>query len=91
MTCAYFSAEKYAHVTFFFYGGIEQPYAGEERMLIPSPDVATYDLQPEMSAAEVTDKLESAIRGGNYDVIICNFANGDMAISPLAKLQMITS
>lgn len=78
--------EKYAHVTFFFSGGIEQPYEGEERMLIPSPDVATYDLQPEMSAAEVTDKLESAIRGGNYDVIICNFANGDM-VGHTGKLE----
>jgi 2,3-bisphosphoglycerate-independent phosphoglycerate mutase len=70
--------EKYAHVTFFFSGGVEQPYPGEERTLIPSPKVATYDLQPEMSAAEVTDKLEAAIRSGAYDVIVCNYANGDM-------------
>ena len=78
--------EKYAHVTFFFSGGTEQPYEGEERVLIASPDVATYDLQPEMSAAAVTDKLESAIRGGNYDVIICNFANGDM-VGHTGKMQ----
>ena len=70
--------EKYAHVTFFFSGGVEQPYPGEDRLLIPSPKVATYDLQPEMSAPEVTDKLEEAIRSGDYDVIVCNYANGDM-------------
>ncbi|MEH6909181.1 MAG: 2,3-bisphosphoglycerate-independent phosphoglycerate mutase [Oceanicoccus sp.] len=70
--------EKYAHVTFFFSGGREQPYEGEERELIPSPDVATYDLKPEMSAPEVTDKLVAAIKGGHYDTIICNYANGDM-------------
>ena len=70
--------EKYAHVTFFFSGGVEQPYEGEERILVKSPDVATYDLQPEMSAPEVTDKLVAAIKGGEYDVIICNYANGDM-------------
>ncbi|HDZ09330.1 2,3-bisphosphoglycerate-independent phosphoglycerate mutase [Pseudohongiella sp.] len=70
--------EKYAHVTFFFSGGREQPYEGEDRILIPSPDVATYDLQPEMSAPEVTDKLDEAIRSGKYDAIICNYANGDM-------------
>lgn len=70
--------EKYAHVTFFFSGGREQPFAGEDRVLVPSPPVATYDLQPEMSAFEVTDKLEAAIRSGQYDAIICNFANGDM-------------
>lgn len=70
--------EKYAHVTFFFSGGQESLYPGEDRVLVPSPDVATYDLKPEMSAFEVTDKLVSAIKGGNYDAIICNFANGDM-------------
>ncbi len=70
--------EKYAHVTFFFSGGREDCYPGEKRTLIPSPDVATYDLKPEMSAPEVTDNLVSAITGGQYDVIICNFANGDM-------------
>ena len=70
--------EKYAHVTFFFSGGREDPYPGEERILVPSPQVATYDLQPEMSAPEVTDRLAEAIRSGRYDVLICNFANGDM-------------
>ena len=70
--------EKYAHVTFFFSGGREALYDGEDRELIPSPDVATYDLKPEMSAPEVTDKLVAAIRSGKYDTIICNYANGDM-------------
>jgi len=70
--------EKYAHVTFFFNGGEEQPFPGEERILVPSPNVATYDLQPEMSAAQVTDKLVEAILSGVYDVIICNYANPDM-------------
>ena len=70
--------EKYAHVTFFFSGGREALYKGEDRELIASPNVATYDLQPEMSAPEVTDKLVAAIRSGNYDAIICNYANGDM-------------
>ncbi|WGL15640.1 2,3-bisphosphoglycerate-independent phosphoglycerate mutase [Microbulbifer bruguierae] len=70
--------EKYAHVTFFFSGGREEPYNGEERILIKSPDVATYDLQPEMSAPEVTDKLVEAIESGKFDAIICNYANGDM-------------
>jgi 2,3-bisphosphoglycerate-independent phosphoglycerate mutase len=70
--------EKYAHVTFFFNGGIEKPFAGEERVLIPSPKVATYDLQPEMSARELTEKLTTAIQSDQYDVIICNFANPDM-------------
>ncbi|WP_237067748.1 2,3-bisphosphoglycerate-independent phosphoglycerate mutase [Microbulbifer guangxiensis] len=70
--------EKYAHVTFFFSGGREQPYAGETRELIKSPNVATYDLRPEMSAPEVTDKLVAAIGSGHYDAIICNYANGDM-------------
>ncbi|MGV3593040.1 MAG: 2,3-bisphosphoglycerate-independent phosphoglycerate mutase, partial [Gammaproteobacteria bacterium] len=70
--------EKYAHVTFFFSGGREAEYPRESRILIPSPKVDTYDLKPEMSAIEVTDKLVAAIRNREYDVIICNFANGDM-------------
>jgi 2,3-bisphosphoglycerate-independent phosphoglycerate mutase len=70
--------EKYAHVTFFFSGGREEEYPGENRILVPSPKVDTYDLKPEMSAIEVTDKLVAAIRNREYDVIICNFANGDM-------------
>jgi 2,3-bisphosphoglycerate-independent phosphoglycerate mutase len=70
--------EKYAHVTFFFSGGREDLYPGEERVLVPSPKVATYDLQPEMSAPEVTDKLVEAIKSGKYDLIVCNYANGDM-------------
>ena len=70
--------EKYAHVTYFFSGGREQPYPGEDRILIPSPKVATYDLKPEMSAFEVTDKLEAAILSRQYQAIICNYANGDM-------------
>lgn len=70
--------EKYAHVTFFFSGGREEPYQGEQRVLVNSPDVATYDLQPEMSAPEVTDKLVAAITGGEFDAIICNYANPDM-------------
>ncbi|MBD2859970.1 2,3-bisphosphoglycerate-independent phosphoglycerate mutase [Spongiibacter sp. KMU-158] len=70
--------EKYAHVTFFFSGGREALYQGEDRKLIKSPDVATYDLKPEMSAPEVTEELVAAIKSGNYDAIICNYANGDM-------------
>ena len=70
--------EKYAHVTYFLNGGKEQPYPGENRILVPSPKVRTYDLKPEMSAFEVTDKLEEAIRSGQYQAIICNYANGDM-------------
>lgn len=70
--------EKYAHVTFFFNGGVEQSFPGEDRILVPSPKVRTYDMQPEMSAPELTEKLEQAIRGGHYDVIICNVANPDM-------------
>ena len=70
--------EKYAHVTFFFNGGVEAPFPGEDRLLVPSPKVATYDLQPEMSAPQVCDGLVDAIRSGKYDVIIINFANGDM-------------
>ncbi|MGB0671840.1 MAG: 2,3-bisphosphoglycerate-independent phosphoglycerate mutase [Rhodospirillales bacterium] len=70
--------EKYAHVTFFLNGGREQVYDGEERLLVPSPKVKTYDLQPEMSAPEVTDKLVAALEGGTFDLIVVNFANGDM-------------
>jgi len=70
--------EKYAHVTFFFNGGREEPYPGESRILIPSPKVATYDLQPEMSAPELSRQLAEAIRSGKYEVIICNMANPDM-------------
>lgn len=70
--------EKYAHVTFFYNGGVEEPFKGEDRILINSPKVATYDLQPEMSSAELTEKLVGAIGSGKYDVIICNYPNGDM-------------
>ena len=70
--------EKYAHVTFFLNGGRETPYDGEDRILVPSPKVATYDLQPEMSAYEVRTKLVEAIREDKYDLIVVNFANGDM-------------
>ncbi|WP_099468454.1 2,3-bisphosphoglycerate-independent phosphoglycerate mutase [Konateibacter massiliensis] len=70
--------EKYAHVTFFFNGGVEEPNKGEDRILVKSPKVATYDLQPEMSAYEVCDKLVDAIKSDKYDVIIINFANPDM-------------
>ncbi len=78
--------EKYAHVTFFFNGGVEQPNEGEDRILVPSPGVATYDLQPEMSAEKVTDHLVDAITSGGYDAIICNFANPDM-VGHTGKLQ----
>lgn len=70
--------EKYAHVTFFFNGGEETPFPGEDRVLVPSPKVATYDLKPEMSAAEVTDKLINAIESGTYDFMFVNYANPDM-------------
>ncbi|SFP59613.1 2,3-bisphosphoglycerate-independent phosphoglycerate mutase [Pseudomonas borbori] len=70
--------EKYAHVTFFFSGGREEPFEGEERILIPSPNVATYDLQPEMNAPQVTDRIVEAIEQQRYDVIVVNYANGDM-------------
>ncbi|MCQ2544896.1 MAG: 2,3-bisphosphoglycerate-independent phosphoglycerate mutase [Clostridia bacterium] len=70
--------EKYAHVTFFFNGGVEEPEDGEDRILVPSPSVATYDLQPEMSAPEVTEKVLEAIGSDKYDLIILNFANADM-------------
>ena len=70
--------EKYAHVTFFFNGGRETPFEGEDRILVNSPKVATYDLKPEMSAFEVKDKLVAAIKENKYDWIVVNFANGDM-------------
>lgn len=70
--------EKYAHVTFFFNGGREAPFDGESRTLIPSPKIASYDLQPEMSAPQLTEKLVEAIRSDHFDLIVCNYANGDM-------------
>ena len=70
--------EKYAHVTYFFNGGIEKPFGGEERALVPSPKVPTYDLKPEMSAAGVADTVIHAIEKGDFDAIIMNFANADM-------------
>lgn len=70
--------EKYAHVTFFFNGGVEKKYRGEDRYLVPSPKVATYDLKPEMSALEITDKVIEVIDSKNHDLVIMNFANGDM-------------
>jgi 2,3-bisphosphoglycerate-independent phosphoglycerate mutase len=70
--------EKYAHVTFFLNGGRETTFPGEERILVPSPRVATYDQQPEMSAVEVTDKVVEAIAAGHFDVIVLNYANADM-------------
>ena len=70
--------EKYAHVTFFFNGGVEAPEKNEDRILIPSPDVATYDMKPEMSAPEVTDRVIEAIDSDKYDLIVLNFANADM-------------
>jgi 2,3-bisphosphoglycerate-independent phosphoglycerate mutase len=70
--------EKYAHVTFFLNGGREEPFAGEDRILVPSPKVSTYDHRPEMSAYQVTDKLEEAIGSGKYDLIVANYANPDM-------------
>jgi 2,3-bisphosphoglycerate-independent phosphoglycerate mutase len=70
--------EKYAHVTYFFNGGLETPFAGEERRLVPSQKVATYDLAPEMSAPGITDVLTAAIAAGEHDFILCNYANGDM-------------
>jgi 2,3-bisphosphoglycerate-independent phosphoglycerate mutase len=70
--------EKYAHVTFFFNGGREQEFPGEERILVPSPKVATYDEKPEMSAVEVTDRLVEAIESDRFDAIVVNYANGDM-------------
>ena len=70
--------EKYAHVTYFFNGGEERPYGGEDRILVPSPKVPTYDLQPEMSAAGITEALVADVAAGRHDVVICNFANADM-------------
>ena len=70
--------EKYAHVTYFFNGGVEKPFPGEERMLVPSPKVPTYDLKPEMSAAGIADAVIHAIEKGDFDAIIMNFANADM-------------
>src|SRR5437763_17057035 len=70
--------EKYAHVTYFFNGGVEKPFGGEERILVPSPEVATYDLKPEMSAAGITDTVVNAIEKGDFDAIIMNYANADM-------------
>jgi 2,3-bisphosphoglycerate-independent phosphoglycerate mutase len=70
--------EKYAHVTYFFNGGVEEPWPGEDRLLVPSPKVATYDLQPEMSAGGVTDAIVRAVGTGSYDLIVANFANPDM-------------
>jgi 2,3-bisphosphoglycerate-independent phosphoglycerate mutase len=70
--------EKYAHVTFFFSGGRESEFTGEERILVPSPQVATYDLQPEMNSTLLTDKLVAAIESGEHDLIVCNYPNGDM-------------
>jgi 2,3-bisphosphoglycerate-independent phosphoglycerate mutase len=70
--------EKYAHVTYFFNGGAEKPFPGEEREMVPSPKVATYDLKPEMSAAGITDVITRHIESGSFDVIVMNFANADM-------------
>src|SRR6202007_140191 len=70
--------EKYPHVTYFLNGGREEPYVGEDRIMVPLPKVATYDLQPEMSAPELTDKAVAAINSGKYDLIVLNFANPDM-------------
>jgi 2,3-bisphosphoglycerate-independent phosphoglycerate mutase len=76
LRCA--ETEKYAHVTYFFNGGVEKPFPGEERILVPSPKVPTYDLKPEMSAAGITDAVVKAIEKGSFDAIIMNFANADM-------------
>ncbi|HMI51948.1 MAG TPA: 2,3-bisphosphoglycerate-independent phosphoglycerate mutase [Candidatus Saccharimonadales bacterium] len=76
LRCA--ETEKYAHVTYFFNGGVEKPFAGEERILVPSPKVATYDLKPEMSAAGITDTVVKAIESSSFDAIIMNYANADM-------------
>ena len=76
LRCA--ETEKYAHVTYFFNGGVEKPFTGEERILVPSPKVATYDLKPEMSAEGITDTVVKAIEKGEFDAIIMNYANADM-------------
>ena len=81
-------SEKYPHVTYFLNGGREEPYWGEDRILVPSPKVATYDLQPEMSAPELTDKAVAAIRSGQYDLIVLNFANPDM-VGHTGKLEAV--
>ena len=78
--------EKYAHVTYFFNCGIETPYSGEDRVLVPSPQVATYDLQPEMSSHQITDRLLADIAGGEHRLVICNFANADM-VGHTGKLE----
>ena len=78
--------EKYAHVTFFFSGGEENPFIGEKRVLIPSPKVETYDLQPQMSAPEITDKIIESIESREFDLIIANYANGDM-VGHTGKLE----
>jgi 2,3-bisphosphoglycerate-independent phosphoglycerate mutase len=70
--------EKYAHVTYFFNGGVEKPFPGEERLMVQSPKVATYDLKPEMSAARIADAVTKAVEEGTFDVLIVNFANADM-------------
>ena len=82
--------EKYAHVTFFFNGGREEPYAGEDRILINSPKVETYDMKPEMSAYEITDKVLTAINEEKYDAIVLNFANSDM-VGHTGNLEAATS
>lgn len=82
--------EKYAHVTYFFNGGEERPYDGEDRILVPSPKVPTYDLQPEMSAAGIADALVADVDGGGHDVVICNFANADM-VGHTGKLDAATA
>jgi 2,3-bisphosphoglycerate-independent phosphoglycerate mutase len=78
--------EKYAHVTYFFNCGVETPYPGEDRILVPSPKVATYDLEPQMSAAGITDQLVADLTGGRHRMIICNFANADM-VGHTGKLE----
>ena len=77
-SAAYFRNRKICPRYFFFNGGVEESFKGEDRILINSPKVATYDLQPEMSSAELTEKLVAAIKSGKYDTIICNYPNGDM-------------
>jgi 2,3-bisphosphoglycerate-independent phosphoglycerate mutase len=81
--------EKYAHVTYFFNGGVEKEYPGEERVLVQSPKVATYDLKPEMSASGIADELEKAVRKGTFDVVVMNFANADM-VGHSGKLEPTT-
>src|SRR5713226_644160 len=87
LRCA--ETEKYAHVTYFFNGGVEKPYPGEERILVPSPKVATYDLKPEMSAAGIADSVVKAIEKGDFDAIVMNFANADM-VGHSGKLEAAT-